>query len=139
EDPAARDDPRARTVLGEELHAVGAGQPPRLHAREGDDRRRRRLLRLVQPLALRGAQRGRHARDPRRSARGSAGGIRRQRARALHALPAAGLGYSPSIGGGGFDVMSYTTRLTAGISFTMRPETVSRRSCGSRAQSAVIA
>ncbi len=53
EDPAARDDSRASAVLGQELDAVGARQPPRLHAREGDRRRRRRLLRVVQSLAVR--------------------------------------------------------------------------------------
>jgi len=48
-------------------------------------------------------------------------------------------GYSHSIVAGGFDVTSSTTRLTPGISFTIRPEIVSIRSYGSRAQSAVIA
>src|SRR5437588_986755 len=47
--------------------------------------------------------------------------------------------YSHSIVAGGFDVTSSTTRLTPGISFTIRAETVSTRSYGSRAQSAVIA
>src|SRR6185437_13481128 len=37
------------------------------------------------------------------------------------------------------DVMSSTTRFTAGTSFTIRDEIVSSRSYGSRAQSAVIA
>jgi len=48
-------------------------------------------------------------------------------------------GYSHSIVAGGFDVTSSTTRLTPGISFTIRAEIVSTRSYGSRAQSAVIA
>ncbi len=47
--------------------------------------------------------------------------------------------YSHSIVAGGFDVTSSTTRLTAGISLTIRDEIVSIRSYGSRAQSAVIA
>src|SRR3954464_4382429 len=48
-------------------------------------------------------------------------------------------GYSHSMVAGGFDVTSSTTRLTPGISFTIRAEIVSTRSYGSRAQSAVIA
>ncbi len=48
-------------------------------------------------------------------------------------------GYSHSIVDGGFDVMSSTTRFTAGTSFTIRDEIVSSRSYGKRAQSAVIA
>jgi hypothetical protein len=48
-------------------------------------------------------------------------------------------GYSHSMVAGGFDVTSSTTRFTPGISLTMRPEIVSIRSYGSRAQSAVIA
>jgi hypothetical protein len=51
-------------------------------------RRRRRLLWLVQPLPLRRAERGGHARDPRRLAGGEAGGFRRRRSRALRALHA---------------------------------------------------
>src|SRR5262249_18180905 len=47
--------------------------------------------------------------------------------------------HSHSIVAGGFEVTSRTTRLTAGISFTIRDETSSTRSYGSRAQSAVIA
>src|SRR5262249_26422733 len=49
------------------------------------------------------------------------------------------LRYSHSIVAGGVDVTSRPTRLTPGISFTMRAEIVSTRSYGSRAQSAVIA
>src|SRR5919197_171294 len=48
-------------------------------------------------------------------------------------------GYSHSIVAGGFDVTSRTTRFTPGISLTIRAETVSTSSYGSRAQSAVIA
>jgi hypothetical protein len=47
--------------------------------------------------------------------------------------------HSHSIVDGGFDVMSSTTRFTAGTSLTIRDEIVSSRSYGSRAQSAVIA
>src|SRR5262249_18405367 len=48
-------------------------------------------------------------------------------------------GYSHSIVAGGFDVTSRTTRFTPAISFTIRPEIVSIKSYGSRAQSAVMA
>src|SRR6185312_3529532 len=48
-------------------------------------------------------------------------------------------GHSHSMVAGGFDVTSSTTRFTPGISLTIRPEIVSIRSYGSRAQSAVIA
>src|SRR5215218_3348906 len=47
--------------------------------------------------------------------------------------------YSHSIVAGGFEEMSSATRLTSRISLIMRLETRSRRSYGSRAQSAVIA
>src|SRR6478735_12224608 len=46
--------------------------------------------------------------------------------------------YSHSIVAGGFDEMSYTTRLTPGTSLTMRDEILPRTSYGSFAQSAVI-
>ena len=46
--------------------------------------------------------------------------------------------YSHSIVEGGFDVMSYTTRLTPSTSLTMRLEMRSNTSKGMRAQSAVI-
>jgi len=46
--------------------------------------------------------------------------------------------YSHSIVPGGFDVMSYTTRLIPGTSFTMRLEIVLSTSCGRGAQSAVM-
>ncbi len=49
------------------------------------------------------------------------------------------LPYSHSIVAGGFDEMSYTTRLTPGTSATMRPAMASRTSAGMRAQSAVMA
>ena len=47
--------------------------------------------------------------------------------------------YSHSIVAGGFDERSSATRLTPGISLMTLLEIVSRRSYGSRAQSAVIA
>src|SRR5262249_49239526 len=50
-----------------------------------------------------------------------------------------GASHSPSVVAGGLGVTSRTTRLTCGISFTIRDETSSTRSYGSRAQSAVIA
>src|SRR5256885_16202161 len=54
-------------------------------------------------------------------------------------LDPVGRRYSHSIVAGGFDVTSSTTRLTAGISLTIRDATSSIRSYGRRAQSAVIA
>jgi hypothetical protein len=48
------------------------------------------------------------------------------------------LGYSHSIVAGGFDEMSYTTRLTPGTSLTIRDEIFARTSYGSFAQSAVM-
>jgi len=48
------------------------------------------------------------------------------------------LSYSHSIVAGGFDVMSYTTRLTLSTSFTIRFEIFSSTSQGMRAQSAVM-
>src|SRR3954451_14724924 len=48
------------------------------------------------------------------------------------------IGHSHSIVDGGFDEMSYTTRLMPRTSFTIRDEMRASRSCGSRAQSAVI-
>src|SRR5581483_5922245 len=57
-----------------------------------------------------------------------------------HGSPArkAALAYSHSIVEGGFELMSYTTRLIPLTSLTMREEIVARRSCGRRAQSAVM-
>jgi hypothetical protein len=49
------------------------------------------------------------------------------------------LDYSHSIVPGGFDVMSYATRLMPATSLMMRDEILASRSYGSRAQSAVIA
>ena len=46
--------------------------------------------------------------------------------------------YSHSIVAGGFPEMSYTTREIPGTSLTMRRETTSRNSYGSRAQCAVM-
>ena len=48
-------------------------------------------------------------------------------------------GYSHSIVAGGFEVRSSATRFTPGTSLTIRLAIVSSSSCGSRAQSAVIA
>src|SRR6476619_8284576 len=49
-----------------------------------------------------------------------------------------GFGHSHSMVAGGFELMSYTTRLTPGTSLTMRYEILPRTSYGSLAQSAVI-
>ncbi len=49
-----------------------------------------------------------------------------------------GLPHSHSIVPGGFDVMSYTTRLMPLTSFTIRLEMVFRTSCGRGTQSAVM-
>src|SRR6266851_1206271 len=46
--------------------------------------------------------------------------------------------HSHSIVEGGFELMSYTTRLMPRTSLTMRDEIRARSSCGSRAQSAVM-
>ena len=46
--------------------------------------------------------------------------------------------HSHSIVDGGFELMSYTTRLMPCTSLTMRDEMVASRSCGRRAQSAVM-
>src|SRR5439155_20038774 len=100
-----------------------------------------------QPLSLREA-RARCAPngldDPlERVARGRLAGVMANHAALLEeVVQGAHLGllrYSHSIVAGGFDVTSSTTRLTPGISFTMRAEIVSTRSYGRRAQSAVIA
>src|SRR5687767_9375419 len=48
------------------------------------------------------------------------------------------VGHSHSIVDGGFDEMSYTTRLIPFTSLTIRDEIVASRSCGSFAQSAVM-
>ena len=65
EAPAAEHDHRLGRLRGQALDAVGARHAARLHARQGDGRRRRRLLRLVQPLALGRAERRERAGDPR--------------------------------------------------------------------------
>ena len=54
-------------------------------------------------------------------------------------LPSARRAHSHSIVPGGFDVMSSVTRFTCGISLIIRDATLSSRSYGRRAQSAVIA
>src|SRR3954470_23756413 len=48
------------------------------------------------------------------------------------------LPYSHSIVDGGLELMSYTTRLMPWTSLTIRDEMVASRSCGRRAQSAVM-
>ena len=55
------------------------GRRPRLHAREGHGGRRRRLRRLLQPLALGRGERRERARDRRRRAGRADGGLRRRR------------------------------------------------------------
>ena len=66
EGAAARARALRAAVVGEGLHAVRARRRPRLHAREGHGRRRRRLRRLVQPLALGRGERRERPRDRRR-------------------------------------------------------------------------
>ncbi len=78
EDPAAGQGAQPAAVLGQAIDAVGARDRPRLHAREGDRRRRRRLHRLVQPLALGREERRERARAPRPRARRPDGGVRRR-------------------------------------------------------------
>ena len=71
EGPAAGALPRR--LPRQALDAVRAGRRPRLHARQGDGRRRHRVPRLVQPLALGRGERRERARDRRRAARRPAG------------------------------------------------------------------
>src|SRR5215207_10057455 len=52
--------------------------------------------------------------------------------------PVANRNHSHSIVAGGLLVISYTTRLIPSTSFTIRLEILASRSCGRRAQSAVI-
>ncbi len=70
---------------GEGVDAVRAGGRARLHARQADRGRRRRLPRLLQPVALGRGERRERARDRRPGAGGPARGIRRRAARALPA------------------------------------------------------
>ena len=56
---------RARRVQRQALDPVRPGRRPRLHARQGHGGRRRRVPRLVQPLALGRAERRERARDRR--------------------------------------------------------------------------
>ena len=79
EGAAARARALRAAVVGQGLHAVRAGRRPRLHAREGHGRRRRRLRRLVQPLALGRGERRERARDRRRRAGRADGAVRRRR------------------------------------------------------------
>ena len=85
EDPAAGEGAQPAAVLGQALDAVGARHRPRLHARQGHGRRRHRLRRLVQPLALGRDERRERARAPRPRARRADGGVRRRGPRALPA------------------------------------------------------
>ena len=62
--PLLAEGARVGSVLGQALDPVGAGHGPRLHARQGHRRRRRRLRRLVQPLALGRDERRERAGDP---------------------------------------------------------------------------
>src|SRR4029453_13532038 len=62
-----------------------------------------------------------------------------ERHQILECVRGAGGAHSPSIVPGGFLVMSYATRFTPGTSRTIRCAIRSSASCGSRAQSAVIA
>ena len=77
EDPAARKGADGAPVLGQAVDSLGPGNDSRLHARQGHGRRRRRLRRLVQPLALRREERRERARDPRPGARRANGAVRR--------------------------------------------------------------
>ena len=78
EDPAAGEGAVAASVLGQALDAVGPRHRPRLHARQGHGRRRHRVRRLVQPLALGGDERRERARDPRPGAGRPDGGVHRR-------------------------------------------------------------
>ena len=86
---------------------------------------------------------GRHASvsasTPRWPARRLISWIYARRDRMDHGSDESPPGYSHSIVPGGFDVMSSVTRLTCAISLIIREATLSSRSYGSRAQSAVIA
>src|SRR5207248_9177700 len=73
----------ARDIHGQTFNPVRTGVDTRLHAREGDHRRRRRLRRELQPLPLRRAERGERAGDRRRRARRADGELRRRDPRAL--------------------------------------------------------
>ena len=61
--------PRGGQVLGQAVDEVGARHGARLHAREDHRRGRHLVPRQLQPLALRRAERGERARDPRREDR----------------------------------------------------------------------
>ena len=81
--PALRASLTRAPFSGQALDAVRARLRPRLHAREGDDRRRRRLHRQLQPLALGRAERGERPRDRRPRARRAPGRVRGRGAGAL--------------------------------------------------------
>ena len=82
-------------VFGQAVDAVGPGSTVHdfMHAKV-DGRRRHRLRRLLQPLALGRAERRERARDPRPEPRRAHGGVRRRGPRALPArrMPVAGDG-----------------------------------------------
>ena len=85
EGAAAADDAHPRAVLRQGDDAVRAGLGARLHAREGDRRRRHGLRRQLQPLALGRAERRERARAHRiRSSRSSS---RRSSTRFAGAIP----------------------------------------------------
>ena len=68
----------ARGLPRQAVHALHARERPRLHAREGDGRRRLGLRRLVQPVALGRAQRRERARGAGPRARRPAGRLHRR-------------------------------------------------------------
>ncbi len=74
----ARPGAPTRRLLREALHPLQPRRRPRLHAREGDRRGRRRLCRQLQPLALGRDERRERARDRGPRARGGDGGVRRR-------------------------------------------------------------
>jgi phosphatidylserine/phosphatidylglycerophosphate/cardiolipin synthase-like enzyme len=72
-----------RRLPRQALDAVRAGGGPRLHARQGDGRRRRRVPRLVQPVAVGRGERRERAGDRRRAAGRPPGRLDRRAAGAL--------------------------------------------------------
>ncbi len=84
----SRCSPKALSLLpfsGKPSTPWGPETRPRLHARQGHGRRRHRLRRLVQPLALGRDERRERARDPRPGARRPDGRVRRRDPRPLPA------------------------------------------------------
>src|SRR5439155_685538 len=80
-----------RRLHRQAVDAVRDRNGARLHAREDRRRRRCRVLGLIQPLALRRAERGERPRDPRSGARGTPELLRGRGAPALPADSADGL------------------------------------------------